>query len=170
MNLPKLLYLSIFITMSLCAFAENTAEGTGEPSTDIFVSSDTGTMQSLIVRQNSITYTPFNYQFLDGTPLVDKNKLRQILNIPGNEKLLKQEKGLRLMTNVFAVLCMAATAMHSRYIFLSDIPNRDSLMLACYIGEVVSLAATFWTGTAANNKIDRAVDNYNLYIMGIPIR
>jgi hypothetical protein len=159
----KLFCLMIFITMSLCVFAE---EGR-ETGTGISIPLDTG---KLILHQNSIMFTPFNYQFSDGTPLVNRNKLRQILNIPGNEKLLKEEKGWRLTAVIFGVVGITATVMHGMYL-LSDLPNRDIMMVASYVGEVVSLAGgVFWTGTVANNKIARAVDNYNAFILGIPVK
>jgi hypothetical protein len=75
-------------------------------------------------------FFPFNYQLLDGTPKVDSNKLRQILHtVPGNEKLLKQEKGVRLMAYIFGTLCMASTVAHLGYLF-SDYPDRDGMMTA----------------------------------------
>jgi hypothetical protein len=159
--------LLIISVAPACVFAEDVSEAFGGKKPPPL-----GVAERLpiVVHQNSMMFFPFNYQFLDGTPLVDDAKLRQILRtVPENEKPLRQEKGWRTAAYIFGALCIATTAAHSAYL-LSDYPNRDAMMLAFYLGEVAGLGLTFWTGMTANNKMARAVDNYNLSIMGIPIR
>ncbi|MDR0557149.1 MAG: hypothetical protein LBG43_04680 [Treponema sp.] len=166
MNSAKLLII-LFI-LPACVFAEDVSGAFGgEKPPPPF---DAAESLPIVVRQNSMMFFPFNYQFLDGTPLIFRDKLRQILGaVPENKKLLRQEKGWRTMAYIFGALCMASTAAHSAYLF-SDYPNRDAIMLVAYFGEVAGFGLTFWAGMTANNKIARAVDNYNLSIMGIPIR
>jgi hypothetical protein len=164
-------YAIVFFMLPVCIFAEDiVAENESDEIIGTLTPQNvTETIPNILLHQNSIMFFPFNYQLLDGTPKVDSNKLRQILRTaPGNEKLLKQEKGLRIMAYVFGTICMASTAAHLGYLF-SDYPDRNAMMTAFYVGETVGLGLTFFTGMAANNKISRAVDNYNLSIMGIPI-
>ena len=168
MNSAKL-FAIILIAAPICVFAEDTAAFNGKEMPPPFDGEET--VPNILVHQNSIMFLPFNYQFIDGTALVNGSKLRQILRtVPENKKLLRQEKGLRTAAYVFGALFIASVSAHSAYL-LSDYPNRDSMMMASYIGEVFGAGIAFWTGMAANNKIAQAVDNYNLAIMmGIPIR
>lgn len=155
----------LFIVAPSCVFAEDILEAfDGKEPPPPFGVAET---LPIALRQNSMMFFPFKYQFLDGTPLADGAKLRQILRaVPENEKLLRQEKGRRTAAKIFDALFIASTAAHTAYL-LSDYPNRDAVMLASYLGEVAFGAGfTFWIGMTANNKIARAVDNYNLSIMG----
>lgn len=163
-------YIFIFFILPMCIFAEDiVAENESDKISEALFSLNLTEPLPILIHQDSIMFFPFNYQFLDGTLKVNRNQMRQILcTLPDNEKILKQEKGLRVMSYIFGTICIASTAVHLGYLF-SDRPNRNIMMTAFYVGEVVGLGLTFVTGMAANNKISRAVDNYNLSIMGIPI-
>ncbi|GHV87934.1 hypothetical protein AGMMS50267_02940 [Spirochaetia bacterium] len=167
-----------FITVSLVVFAQD-ADFEAYPETffsetDIRsvpdIDNDPEIVSKLLIRQKSIMFLPFNYQFLDGKPMVERRALRSLLSsVPENRKLLKEEQVWRIVALSCGVIGMGTVAGHSAYLFY-DFPNRDTVMTAFYLGEVASLALTFWTAMAANNKIDQAVDRYNISIMGIPIR
>jgi hypothetical protein len=171
--------LIYFFTASLFCFAQ---EADVEPpfntlfsETNIYSVSehvkDMEASRKILIRQDSIMFLPFNYQFLDGKPMVNDRELRSLLRtVPDNTKLLKQEKVFRALALCGGAICLGTVAGHLAYLFHDNLPDRDTMMAAFYFGEVGSLALTFWTAAAANNKIDQAVGRYNLYIMGIPIR
>jgi hypothetical protein len=111
-----------------------------------------------------------NYQFLDGTTITKRKQLFDILStVPENKALLKEEKVWHAMTCTGAAVTAAGWFGTVWYIWRPDEPNRETILQASVFTFVGGMAVTFFSAAIRDSKKHRAVDNYNLTIMGVPI-
>jgi hypothetical protein len=149
----------------LLALVTTEAEETGlnEPLEVV----DTGQTELPQLLIHSNTFNALKFQFLDGTK-VPPGQLTTILNIPQNEQLIRKGKNYTLTTRILNALTYVSaigTVIYAGF----DLPYSDTMLsisLGTLLGSTVS--GIFTSQGAAINYL-RAVDNYNLYIMGIPI-
>jgi hypothetical protein len=125
----------------------------------------------ILVRQKSSLYFPDNYQFLDGTPVIQWKQLMKILStVPENKTLLKEEKGWHTLTWVGALITMTAFVGYNGYIWREpNSYNRETMLKTFFFTQIGGLAIMIPAVNIRNNKRFIAVENYNLSIMGIPI-
>ena len=120
--------------------------------------------------QKSKWYSLHLFQLADGTGLRRKDTLTLLKTVPENTVLLRQEKGFRIS----AAVCLALTAgffgVHLGY----TRNNSDALYIGnmspvIYGGLFVSGVIGMITAGLANDRLNKAVSNYNLSIMGLPV-
>jgi hypothetical protein len=103
----------------------------------------------------------------EGRVLTFKESLKTLSVVPENAALVKRAKGWFAASNIFYGVFMAGLVGGA--VFAFDVPYRDSGYLICLGTEAAGLLfqLVFWNNYHIN--FSRAMDNYNLYIQGIPI-
>lgn len=119
--------------------------------------------------RNDAFFSKTWYQYFDGTPVDYKNVLSLVSSIPDNDDLVKQERGWRITTYILSGLCVASVGVLATY-QLADLPYSGIAIPICIGSAGFSLLSGVLTGQIANNKLQRSIDNYNLYIMSIPFK
>jgi hypothetical protein len=118
-------------------------------------------------RHYSAGITFNQYQYLDGT-LLKYSQVRSIISpIPGNDELLKQERGWFTSNVVFGILTLSSYIGWTVYNF--DLPNAEIMRPSFLFAGITSLLATIISNDVWKYKFRKAINNYNLYIQGIPI-
>jgi hypothetical protein len=137
-------------------------------STIIFANEQvTGTSDIVAVDLNKIILpysfgSNFFWKLSDGT-MLKTSEVRTLAQIvPENKTLLQQEKTWRIITYSLVVLGSGSAISG----FIVDDSNLR-IGLAC--GAVGICIAMVYSDAFANNRLQHAVNNYNLSIMGIPI-
>jgi hypothetical protein len=113
-------------------------------------------------------FSLYPYKLSDNSPLPER-ELRFLLNtVPANDSLLRQENGLRIASLSFLGVGLWAFGYFGYSIFeKSPDPN---LMKNISVGvQVGSVLGYIITDKMRSYKIDQAIRNYNLYIMGVPV-
>lgn len=109
-----------------------------------------------------------NYVFLDGTKVSQSQLENILLEVPGNDKVLRSSKIADGMG--WACLGVWCAAIMAGGIYENSWPGAEAMGIAMPIVETVAtvgMLVGFGWGIWEEN---RAVDNYNLYIQGIPVR
>jgi hypothetical protein len=127
---------------------------------------DAETIPKLLVHTDKL-FSPLSFKFLDGTPATS-SELDRLLNVPENTILFRQIKPLVVTNRILRGLTLAAVAGVLVYVF-ADLPANDVMLPVLSGTMIATTVAGVYTGQAVGTKYLRAVDNYNLYIMGIPI-
>jgi len=119
----------------------------------------------LILNQNNIF--KISYQFPDSTS-VSPSELKELINIPSNQTLLKQCRQLTITSILLRGLTLASTGCIFAYI-LNDNLAYSNIMVPTLSGIcVASFVANLFTVQTTNVKFLYMIDNYNLQILGIP--
>lgn len=109
-----------------------------------------------------------DYRFLDGTKISNKQLESILLEVPGNDKVLRGSKIAYGMSWAWLGIFYAATMTGG--IYEDSWPGAEGMRVAMPIVELlaaVGMVSGFGWGLWEK---DRAVDNYNLYIQGIPVK
>jgi hypothetical protein len=115
-------------------------------------------------------FKTYPYQLSDGTPLEYKDIYTVISEIPENMRLLNDAKKTRTNTIILAGISLISGLLQT---YVSVFP--DNLGILGYYENILpyitysALLGSIITGMTYNNEIQKAVDKYNLYIMGIPV-
>ncbi|MDR2446579.1 MAG: hypothetical protein LBD58_04730 [Treponema sp.] len=204
MNGIKLL-LIIFVAPA-CVFAEDVSEAFGGKEPPPF-----GVAERLpiVIHQNSMMFFLFNYQFLDGIPLAEGAKLRQILRavpqinenlnniilteknmsgasykfaggmplgyadiykvtagVANNDVIIKKAERWRAASMGFASL----SAIASVFAVGGLIQGEEKLSRTGLYAAIGTFIWAIIAGDLCQQNTQKAVNNYNLYIMGIPVK
>jgi hypothetical protein len=110
----------------------------------------------------------YDYQSFDGTPLKFKDVKSLLKTVPENEPLLSRRTGVVIANWCFAAVAFASSMTAIAY-YNSDLPHAETVFpVAALIGSWAFLGEMImyqWH----EDLFQRAVDNYNLSVMGIPI-
>ena len=120
---------------------------------------------ALIVRKGVFgTYT-----LQDGTSLKYRDLRARLLTVPENGAVLRRADGWRIATWATLAVMAGATVTGLVYTANPDWPHAKEMAVAFEAaGLSLSLAEMlFWN--LSQNTMDKAVDNYNLSVMGIPV-
>jgi len=108
----------------------------------------------------------FPYTLTDGTKLSYTDTLKIVKSLKTNETLLKEERDCQIASRVFYML-YGIGILGWACLFTPDQRN-DNIMYLLAITTGVGIPALS-TKIVAEKKLDKAVHNYNLYVMGIQI-
>jgi hypothetical protein len=109
----------------------------------------------------------YDYQLFDGTALKRKDVNALIKTVPENTGLLRQKTGLFIANVSFATL--AFSGLMAAFLYPRDSPNANIVFRAGMLIGFFSLTVEGITYQWGEDVLQRAVDNYNLSVMGIPI-
>jgi hypothetical protein len=112
-------------------------------------------------------YLQFN--LVDGTSLKYDEFKEKVGVIPENEKLLRRIDGWRIAQWVNLAVTFGFTAGYLYCVINSDAPYADGVRSAWFPFIILSYGFQELTGVAMQKNITRAINNYNLSVMGIPI-
>jgi hypothetical protein len=120
--------------------------------------------------QKSNWYSLYQFQLADGTSLRLKDTLTLLKTVPGNTVLLRQEKGFRIASDVGMVIACGFAIGY----LVCQRSNPDALYNGTTSNVIfgcmaVSSITSIVTAGIANDRLNKAVNNYNLTVMGIPI-
>lgn len=126
------------------------------------------TMPNIVMR--TIGFTPYPFQLADNTPLDYKSVLNLVSVIPKNNAFIKQAKIWRVVSIAIAGLSLASCGFQVYALASED--ASDISRLYRDMGGFITL--TLFMGSAAagsqfHDRLQRAVNNYNLSLLGIPI-
>lgn len=108
------------------------------------------------------------YRFLDGTKISNKQLESILLEVPGNDKVLRNSK-IAWGTG-WAWLGVWCAAVMASGIYEDSWPGAEGMRVAMPIVETVATVGMIGGFSWGIREKDRAVDNYNLYIQGIPVK
>jgi hypothetical protein len=121
-----------------------------------------------VLLRDSNFFARHYYQNESGVSVEYKDVLSMVSKIPENNLLLKQEKTWRIVNYSLIGVFLLSFAGHTVY-SIGGFEYADTIMQTCLITGMFSFLGTIVAGDAAQIKLQRSVDNYNLYIMGIRI-
>lgn len=110
------------------------------------------------------------YETVDGNKLSMKELCNVISMVPDNKQIMRKEKFWRSAGSTLIGISVAALGM---YVSTSLSENQDYNKIvepASLITFGCSLLGAMVAGNISCSKRLKAVDNFNLYVMGIPIR
>jgi hypothetical protein len=110
------------------------------------------------------------FKLADGTLLKYKELKEKIGIIPENEKLLRNAAGWKVAAwiNLAALVGLAAGSIV--YAVNRDAPNADGMISAFGSFALISFLCEDLIDSQIQRNINHAINNYNLSIMGIPIK
>ena len=100
----------------------------------------------------------------------EKNLKLLLDSIPENKKLRKQETFWNVMDYVCLGLAASGIVTYSICAFNPEMQNKETFQNISITTTVISLFGAIFSGNMATSKRLKAVDNYNISVMGIPIR
>jgi hypothetical protein len=149
-----LLYcLALFISQNSILFAQEAHEPASK----------------LIMKTTGFAEHPF--QLFEGTPL-DYNDIHALtLEVPGNDRIIKQAKPWRTIS----IIMMGASVVSCFFqvytlVFSDTLENPYFYERPAGWATFSALGGSALAGMIYHDKIQRAVNNYNLYIMGMPVK
>jgi hypothetical protein len=157
-------HFSSVLLVFLLALAALEAEETKGPMEA--ASAGETALPQLLIHQK--TFNALKFQFVDGA-IVPPGQLTVLLNIPGNEQPLHKAKSYTIATRILNTLALISAAGIVVYAGFDDLPYADTMLNVFLCAGMGSTVAGLFTGQGAAVNYLRAVDNYNLYILGIPI-
>ncbi|MCL1836739.1 MAG: hypothetical protein FWG46_04245 [Treponema sp.] len=121
--------------------------------------------QNFLIQGNN-HFNIFFFQFIDGTPVWRREATMLISNVPANQDLMKQIKRGTIASWVTFGLMIITGGTAITYISCDF--HRSEIVFPILIGSFVGSGITFTLANGqTNKKYLRAVDNYNLYILGL---
>ena len=133
---------------------------------------DTNELQKIILERDWFNFTMGitweQYQYLDGT-LLKYDNVRSIISVvPENQNILKQERGW-FLTNSFSPLLLCGSAITFAIFYNDDKPYADIIRSISLYSGLGAYIFMIYSNDIWKSKMRRAVNNYNLYIQGLPI-
>ncbi|MDR0628684.1 MAG: hypothetical protein LBG24_03420 [Treponema sp.] len=126
-------------------------------------------VQKLIMKTTWFTSHPF--QLFDGTPLEYKDIYTLTSEVPGNVRLVNQAKPWRGISIV-----MIGISLVSCFFQVYTVAFPNTLDNPSFYGNMAAWTtfSTFGGGLLAgmvyHDKLQKAINNYNLHIIGIPVK
>lgn len=120
---------------------------------------------------NRGTWLHDGFQLADGQKL-SKGQLNQLLlNVPQNEAVICNSRIMSGVSWAMLGLLVASYATNATYqIGGGDFPHTDTVLTTTYWTGFAALWGSLLTSDMARTLQQKAVDNYNLYIQGIPVK
>jgi hypothetical protein len=144
----------------LCSISVVFAQ-TIEPDGDAFIP------KLMIHNENYFSF--YDYHLYDGTPLKYSEVRSLLRTVPENEKLMKQELSIRIFNYSFAAIAFASLITGTVYYGHNEWENSEIVINVALITGICGFLGELFTYQMWEDKFERAVNNYNLKIMGIPI-
>jgi hypothetical protein len=115
-------------------------------------------------------YAKHPFQLFDGTPLGYNDIHTLTLEVPGNDKIIKQAKPWRTVS----IIMMGASGVSCFFqlytlVFRNTFDDPIFYGRMAYMTTFLALGGSALAGMIYHDKIQKAVYNYNLYIMGMPV-
>ncbi len=111
------------------------------------------------------------YEFLGGQPVRSDAQLNELLlQVPQNEGLVRSAKVWNGVTIGLATLAVASLATSTVFIIGDTLPHADIINTAFSATAILSGLGGMFSASVLEGERQKAVDNYNLYIQGIPVR
>lgn len=160
-------YLFIFITLFF-------TQGLFSQNNDIFQVQKSAEelkadLSKVIIHQNGFMNL-INYETIEGEKIPEKNLKLLLDSIPENKKLRNQETFWNVMNYVCLGLTASGIVTYSICAFNPEMQNKETFQNISITTTVISLFGAIFSGNMATSKRLKAVDNYNISVMGIPIR
>jgi hypothetical protein len=131
-----------------------------------FISIDESPIIELsLIEKNSI-FSRYPYKLANGTGLSYQDTLQILKPLKINEILLKEEREYRIASNVLLVISGMGCSIYLLYFDRLKNDIWGNILIGSSAGVGVSSLITYGI---AEKKINKAVHNYNLYVMGIQI-
>lgn len=112
-------------------------------------------------------FSDASYQTPNGEKIKHKEVSRMLLNVPSNEKVMKQYRGWSIATWTLVGIACAGLTTNVVYTLKDDLPYAENIQItSSWIG-CFSLFGSLFTSSVASSKYKIAVDNYNLDLLGI---
>jgi hypothetical protein len=108
----------------------------------------------------------YPYRLTDGTQLNYKNTMALLKSIPDNEYLIKQQKRLQIINGILIFAGGGGSFYGFQYYFRN---NNIMMENICFSTLIVSCLTSFTIQAIRDEKINKAINNYNLSVMGLPI-
>ncbi|MDR2052138.1 MAG: hypothetical protein LBP80_01880 [Treponema sp.] len=115
-------------------------------------------------------FKTYPYQLSDGTPLEYKDIYTLTSEVPGNSRILKQAKPRRTVSLILVGVSLVSCLFQ---VYTVAFPN--TLENPGFYGNMAAwttfsaFGGSILAGMTYQDKIQKSVNNYNLYIMGIPV-
>lgn len=160
-------YLFIFITLFF-------TQGLFSQNNDIFQVQKSAEelkadLSKVIIHQNGFMNL-INYETIEGEKIPEKNLKLLLDSIPENKKLRNQETFWNVMDYVCLGLAASGIVTYSICAFNPEMQNKETYQNISITTTVISLFGAIFSGNMATSKRLKAVDNYNISVMGIPIQ
>ena len=124
---------------------------------------------SKLLLRNSNRFSYSNYQLLDGTSLKPKELSFLLKTVPENKPLFNQRRGVVIGNWAFAALAFASFITAHVYYHNGDLPYAETMHESALIIGMGALLGEVIMYEWGKDLFQRAVDNYNLSLQGIPI-
>jgi hypothetical protein len=124
---------------------------------------------SKLLLRNATWFSYANYQLLDGTALKHKELSALLKTVPENKLLFNQRKHVVIGNWAFAALAFSSFITAHVYYHNSDLPYAKTMHETALIIGMGALFGELIMYDWGKDLFQRAVDNYNLSIQGIPI-
>jgi hypothetical protein len=155
--------IAILFFLSSALYSQETSVLINENGT----SYNQGSLSEIIIHSDSL-FNPFSFRYLDGTSL-SMSELNRIIDIPENQTLMKGIKQTGITAIILNIVTLAATGGIIAYSF-ADLPHADIMKPVLYSVAGGSVIINIGVGMTVFTKYMRAIDNYNLSILGIKIK
>jgi hypothetical protein len=130
---------------------------------------DGNTFVPKLIIHNENYFSSYDYHLYDGTSLKYSEVRSLLRTVPENEKLMKQELGIRIFNYSFAAIAVASLITGTVYHYNTGWENSETVINIALITGLCGFLGELFTYQMWEDKFERAVNNYNLKIMGIPI-
>ena len=150
------IFLCCFVLSSFVLAQENEIKIEQPNFNDLIVYKDKGLAHSFCDYQgNILSYTALN---------------EKLLECPNNNQIVSEAKGWMIADGVFCGITLTSAVLYSLFTFFpqwdeSGIVREVSCFTFC-----PSLLLQLLSGVVSSQKYHEACDNYNLYVLGIPIK
>jgi len=122
-----------------------------------------------IVRWDNFSLFEAGLVQLDGTRLSRKESTALLESAPGNRDLLAQVRRDRIVSGVLMSIASAAL-ITGVSLAIADVPYaRDIVYPSTILAWAAGYGASISVMYTGHSRYLRAVDNYNLYVLGIPV-
>jgi hypothetical protein len=110
-----------------------------------------------------------SFFMLDGRYLKYEEMESLLLTVPENEKYLRRAKGWEISMWVNTGISVGTLAAVLVINLIPDIPNKELWDTAICSAALVEAAVSLYSSRARFDNMQRAIKNYNISIMGVPV-
>lgn len=112
-----------------------------------------------------------DYQFADGEKIPFKTLNEMLQAVPENESLMKKEKGFRIADYTLLGVAAVSAGVNLVYDIWGDswAASEQVKSISAYTC-LASLFGSILCGEISLGSRLKAVDNYNLYVLGVPLK
>jgi hypothetical protein len=128
---------------------------------------DEGSAAKLIMKTTG--FTPYPFRLFDGTPLDYKDIYTLTSDAPGNSSLIKDAKPWRVVSIIMAGASLASCLFQVYDLAFPETFENLRFRNMAGLTTFSLFAGSIGAGMIYQDKLQKSVNNYNLYIMGIPV-